>query len=75
MPAAEAIAIRGAVLTLAAVTTPFPSIVSVVGSVMFSKVRQPRLPVCNDPEKRFTKKVNRSTATSGIGLGFPAKVA
>lgn len=74
-PFAWAMAIRGAVLMVAAVTTPLPSMVRVTGSVMFSRAKQPRLPGCIDAEKRFAKKVNRLTATSGIGLGFPAKVA
>ena len=73
-PSAEAMATSGAVLMVAAVATPLPSKVRVTGSVMFSRARQPRLPACNDTEKRAARKVNRSTPTPGAGLVFPANV-
>jgi hypothetical protein len=71
----DAMARRGAVLILAAVTTPSPFMVRVTGFAMFSIARQSRLPGSNDAEKRFAKNVNRSTATSAPGLVFPAKVS
>jgi len=49
-PSAAAMAKRGAVLMVAAVTTQSPFVVRVTGFVKFSRVRQPRLPVSNDAE-------------------------
>ena len=49
-PSAAAMAKRGAVLMVAAVTTQSPFVVRVTGFVKFSRVRQPRLPDSNDAE-------------------------
>lgn len=74
-PLPMAMATRGAMLMVAAVTTQSPFKVRLTGLVMLRRVRQPRLPVMSDAEKRLAMKVNKSTATPGIGLVLPAKVA
>lgn len=73
-PLPTAMATRGAMLMAAAVTTQSPFRVRLTGLVMLSRVRQPRLPVISDAEKRLAMKVKRSTATPGMGLVLPAKV-